>query len=71
MAEPRDQHDALCDIWLSDDPADACTCRDDAGKTTDLADERLAARRAAETAWHDLTPCQRAEQYDTIAAKGA
>lgn len=63
-------HDARCDTWTSGRP-DTCDCRDEHGHTTHLADQRLEARHAAEQEWAQLTPCQRADEYDRIAQIGA
>lgn len=68
--EPRDQHDLRCTVWTSDHLP--CNCRDALGHSAVITSrDPRQARDDAEQAWNAMTLCERAEQLDTIAAKGA
>lgn len=68
MAEPRERHDARCLVWLSDDPADECDCRDEQGYTRRAAPDPITRRQQLEDEWASLPLRERCARLDSIAA---
>ncbi|BBG01595.1 hypothetical protein C8E95_6815 [Pseudonocardia autotrophica] len=59
MAEPVGKHDPRCDLWVSDDPADDCSCRGPSGKTRRDPPDPVTVRQRLEDEWRALSPQDR------------
>ena len=68
MAEPVNKHDPRCLIWLSDDPADGCDCRDHHGHTPRDLPDPITRRQQLEDEWRSLSLAERCARLDHLAS---